>query len=154
MSTPRSLLRDIARDAMRERGFEPDYPADAVAQVKSSAAEASTDGRRDLRDLLWCSIDNDDSRDLDQLTVAEARGKATGVLVAIADVDTLVPRHSAVDRHAAANTTSVYTAAEVFAMLPEQLSTDRTSLNPGVDRAAVVVDMTVSPDGDVIESDV
>lgn len=154
MSTPRSLLRDIARDAMRERGFEPDYPADALAQVKSSSAESSTDGRRDLRDLLWCSIDNDDSRDLDQLTVAEARGKATGVLVAIADVDTLVPRHSAVDRHAAANTTSVYTAAEVFAMLPEQLSTDRTSLNPGVDRAAVVVDMTVSPDGDVIESDV
>ena len=139
---------------MRERGFEPDYPADAVAQVKSTPADTNTDGRRDLRDRLWCSIDNDDSRDLDQLTVAEARGTATGVLVAIADVDELVPRHSPVDRHAAANTTSVYTAAEVFAMLPEQLSTDLTSLNPGVDRAAVVVDMTVSPDGEVTESDV
>jgi len=154
MPTSRSFLKDIAWQAMRDRGFEPDYPADAVAQVKSTPPFETTDGRRDLRDRLWCSIDNDDSRDLDQLTVAERRGEATGVLVAIADVDALVPRHSPVDRHAATNTTSVYTAAEVFAMLPEQLSTDRTSLNPGADRAAVVVDMTVSPDGEVTESEV
>ena len=149
MPSSRSFLKDIAWQAMRDRGFEPDYPADAVAQIKSTAPFTTTDGRRDLRDRLWCSIDNDDSRDLDQLTVAERRGDAIGVLVAIADVDALVPRDSPVDRHAATNTTSVYTAADVFAMLPEELSTDLTSLNPDVDRAAVVVDMTVSPEGEV-----
>jgi exoribonuclease-2 len=154
MSTSRSFLRDIAWHAMRERGFEPDLPADAADQVKSTRRHAETNGRRDLRDRLWCSIDNDDSRDLDQLTVAEPRGKSIGILVAIADVDDLVPQDSPVDRHAGANTTSVYTAAQVFAMLPEQLSTDLTSLNPRVDRSAIVVDMTVSVDGDVTGSDV
>lgn len=102
----------------------------------------------DLRNLLWCSIDNDDSRDLDQLTVAEelSRGE-TKVFVAIADVDALVAARSAIDRHAQHNTTSVYTAAHVFTMLPEKLSTDLTSLCESQDRAAVVTEMVIAADG-------
>ena len=133
MLNDRASLKAIARRAMIERGFEPDYSPSAEAQVRqmseavSPAANRpfdSAQGKRDLRHLLWCSIDNDDSRDLDQLTVAEMRGGATAILVAIADVDALVPCDSPVDRHAQANTTSVYTAAEIFPMLPERLSTD------------------------------
>lgn len=155
----RALLQQLAREAMRERGFEADFPAAAAKQAESSPPPGPVSGgpgssaRRDLRDLLWCSIDNDDSRDLDQLSVAEPRGANTGVLIAIADVDALVPRGSPVDAHAAVNTTSVYTAARVFAMLPERLSTDLTSLGPDVDRPAVVVDLTVTPDGVVQTSD-
>ena len=115
---------------MRERGFEPDFPPAAIAQADAAgpwpAAGSAEDltHRRDLRHLLWCSIDNDDSRDLDQLSVAESRDGATGILIAIADVDALVGRGSAVDQHAAINTTSVYTAAQVFSMLPERNCSD------------------------------
>jgi VacB/RNase II family 3'-5' exoribonuclease len=147
---------------MIERGFEPDYSPEAAAQVRqlsesrNGPADAGhhTSDRRDLRHLLWCSIDNDDSRDLDQLSVAEVRGSETAILVAIADVDSLVPCDSPVDRHAQANTTSVYTPAEVFPMLPERLSTDLTSLNEGEDRSAVVVDMTMNGDGEIQRADV
>ena len=155
MSNPRVMLRAIARRAMVERGFEPDYPAAAVAQVEHlSESEETTADRRDLRHLPWCSIDNDDSRDLDQLSVAESRAGDVGILVAIADVDAMVLCDSPVDRHAHTNTTSVYTPAEIFAMLPERLSTDLTSLAEGEDRPAVVVDMTVSSDGVVRGSEV
>src|SRR5207244_5210542 len=104
---------------------------------------------RDLRDRLWCSIDNDDSRDLDQLSVAEplAAGQVK-ILVAVADVDTLVRRGSASDGHASTNTTSVYTAGGIFPMLPEELSTDLTSLNEGVDRLAIVIEMTMGTGGE------
>ena len=140
---------------MVERGFEPDYPAAAVAQVTHlNDAEAARADRRDLRHLLWCSIDNDDSRDLDQLSVAEPRGADVAILVAIADVDAMVSCDSPVDRHAQTNTTSVYTPAEIFAMLPERLSTDLTSLAEGEDRPAVVIEMTVARDGSVRDSDV
>jgi len=154
MSDARTALKALARQAMLERGFDPDYPPDAIAQAAAPSPAADHSRRLDLRDRLWASIDNDDSRDLDQLSTAEARGDAIGVLVAIADVDTLVPRGSAADRHAAINTTSVYTVAEVFAMLPEQLSTDRTSLGAGVERPAIVVDMTVESNGELSASDV
>jgi len=153
----RALLQQLARDAMRERGFEPDFPAAANTQAESASEREATPasaGRRDLRHLLWCSIDNDDSRDLDQLSVADLRGADTGILVAIADVDALVPRGSAVDEHAATNTTSVYTAARVFPMLPERFSTDLTSLAPDEDRNAVVIDLTVTADGAVRSSDI
>ena len=155
---------------MIERGFEPDYSAAAEAQVREMSTagpathlrqgyggqEAGHDGsdRRDLRHLLWCSIDNDDSRDLDQLSVAETRNGATAILIAIADVDALVPCDSPVDRHAQANTTSVYTPAEIFPMLPERLSTDLMSLNEGEDRSAIVVDMTMNGDGDIASAEV
>jgi VacB/RNase II family 3'-5' exoribonuclease len=155
MTNPRATLRAIARQAMLERGFEPDYPPAAVAQTQHVAEDATAAGEyRDLRQLPWCSIDNDDSRDLDQLSVAETRGGQTAILVAIADVDAMVPCDSPVDRHAHTNTTSVYTAAEIFAMLPERLSTDLTSLGADVDRPAVVVDMTIEEDGSIRESQV
>src|SRR3954465_6191349 len=129
MSSARSRLREIARQAMLDRGFEPDFSPAARAQVAQLHAGPPPSGlRRDLRDLPWCSIDNDDSRDLDQLTVAQILpNEATRILVAIADVSALVKRDSAIDQHARMNTTSVYTAAEIFPMLPERLSTDLTS---------------------------
>ena len=110
---------------------------------------------RDLRSLLWCSIDNDDSRDLDQLSVADALpGGAIKVLVAIADVDVIVTRDSPVDRHAATNTTSVYTPGAIFPMLPERLSTDLTSLAAGQDRLSIVIQFTIAADGGLSAPDV
>jgi VacB/RNase II family 3'-5' exoribonuclease len=155
MSSSRRFLQEIAREAMRDRGFEPDFSRAAEAQVAAFGGPAAPDGRRDLRDLIWCSIDNDDSRDLDQLSVA--RGNSTGdvtVLVAVADVDALVRRDTPVDQHAAHNTTSVYTGAQIFPMLPERLSTDLTSLNEDEDRNAIVVEYVVTADGSVGTSDV
>src|SRR6185369_13468309 len=109
---------------------------------------SARDGERDLRALPWCSIDNDDSRDLDQLTVADASvDGCTTIRVAIADVSATVARGTALDRHAATNTTSVYTPPRIFPMLPDRLSTDLTSLNPNVDRRAVVVEIAVGDDG-------
>ena len=148
----RQRLRDIARRAMVERGLEPDFSPAARAEAQALRGQADGGDRaiKDLRDLLWCSIDNDDSRDLDQLTVAlDGQGGASRVLVAVADVDAGVPKGGPLDGHASTNTTSVYTAAEVFPMLPERLSTDLTSLNPDEERLAVVVDMTVGADGAV-----
>jgi len=154
MSSSRRFLQDIAHDAMRDRGFEPDFSPAAQAQVASLHGPAPTDGRRDLRNLLWCSIDNDDSRDLDQLSVADASSGQLKLLVAIADVDSLVRRDTPVDQHAAHNTTSVYTGAQIFPMLPERLSTDLTSLNEDEDRHAIVIEYVVHEDGSVGESDV
>jgi exoribonuclease-2 len=140
-------LEDIARRAMVANGLEPDFPPAARAQLARPAPPA-TGGARDLRELPWSSIDNDDSRDLDQLEVCIEDGKQrTRVLIAIADVDGLVPKDSPLDAHAALNTTSVYTPAIVFPMLPPELSTDRTSLNQDADRAAMVVDMTIDAAG-------
>lgn len=140
---------------MRDRGFEPDFPADALQQLQRvPSAPPQADGVRDLRDLLWASIDNDSSRDLDQLSVAKPLDAgATAILVAVADVDALVRAHTPIDAHAQANTTSVYTPAEVFPMLPPQLSTDRSSLGQGDDRLAIVVSLEVTVEGDVRASD-
>jgi VacB/RNase II family 3'-5' exoribonuclease len=146
----RALLARVARRAMLDYGLEPDFPLATLAEAERLAPPAAVpDGEvRDLRGLPWCSIDNDDSRDLDQLTVAEeSPGGGTCVRVAVADVSGAVAPGSALDGHAAANTTSVYTPAQVFPMLPERLSTDLTSLNPGQDRLAFVVEMTVDDGG-------
>ena len=151
----RAILQRIARRVMLERGLLPDFTLRAQAEVDAlhGPAMVTPTGARDLRGLAWCSIDNDDSRDLDQLTVAEARpGGAVKILVAIADVDALVKQHSALDDHAAQNTTSVYTAAEIFPMLPHKLSTDLTSLNFQTDRLAVVIEITLAADGTLAES--
>src|SRR5438270_2309336 len=143
-------LESIARLAMLERGLLPEFSA-AVRQETNAIAQAAPPrgpGIRDLRERLWASIDNDDSRDLDQLSVAEPMsGGAVKILVAIADVDALVGMDSAIDAHARANTTSVYTAAQIFPMLPEKLSTDLTSLAEDEERLAVVVEMAVAADG-------
>jgi VacB/RNase II family 3'-5' exoribonuclease len=151
----RARLRDLAFAAMRQRGLDPSFPPAALAQADALKASPQTteESVRDLRDLLWCSIDNDDSRDLDQLSVAmpvDARGRSADrvrVLVAIADVDAGVAKGSPIDQHAALNTVSVYTAAVIFPMLPEKLSTDLTSLADQQDRLAVVIECVVSPDG-------
>jgi exoribonuclease-2 len=153
----RSDLRDIARQAMTERDLWPDFSAEIQRELAAMPGPAppAAQGVRDLRELLWCSIDNDDSLDLDQLTVSEVLpGGAVRILVAIADVDALVGKGSAVDEHARHNTTSVYTAAQIFPMLPEKLSTDWTSLAAGQDRLAVVVDLTIQPDGDLADSEI
>jgi exoribonuclease-2 len=140
---------------MIENGLLPDYSAQALAELDRIQAPAAMsrepDGIahavRDQRDLLWASIDNDDSRDLDQLTVAEASpGDTTRILVAVADVDALVKDPSGIDEHARHNTTSVYTAAVNFSMLPEKLSTNLTSLNPNEDRLAIVIEMVIGAD--------
>ncbi|HJV58819.1 MAG TPA: RNB domain-containing ribonuclease, partial [Methylomirabilota bacterium] len=153
----RDRLRDIAHRAMSQRGLLPDFSPAALEETEAIGKAATDPGPaiRDLRDLLWCSIDNDDSRDLDQLTVAAPmRDGTVKVLVAVADVDALVPTGSAIDDHARANTTSVYTAAQIFPMLPGRLSTDLTS--PGQDQArlTIVVEMVVTAEGTVAASDV
>jgi exoribonuclease-2 len=153
----RSRLQAIARRAMLERGLLPEFSAAARAELAALTAAAPVDGAsvRDLRDRLWCSIDNDDSRDLDQLSVAESLdGGAVRVSVAVADVDALVTCGTAIDDHARTNTTTVYTAAEIFPMLPEKLSTDLTSLGQDDDRLAMIVEMEVTPDGEVRASTV
>jgi ribonuclease R len=152
----RATLRRIARRAMLERGLLPDFSREAMAEVAAIRAPAAReDVARDLRDLPWSSIDNDDSRDLDQLTVAEGLpGGFVRVLVAIADVESLVAKGSAVDTHARNNTTSVYTAAEIFPMLPEKLSTDLTSLNFDQERLSLVVEMVIDADGALQASEV
>ncbi len=153
----RALLQDIAHHAMQDRGLLPDFSAEVLAEVDKIQAPATAtpdESVRDLTNLLWASIDNDDSRDLDQLTVAEALpGDKIKLLVAIADVDSLVKNGSAIDEHARHNTTSVYTAALIFPMLPERLSTDLTSLNVNEDRLAIVVEMVLGADGALQASD-
>ena len=151
----RAHLSAIAHRVMIERGMEPDFsPAVRRELAEIDGPADAGDGVRDLRNLLWASIDNDDSRDLDQLTVAEplARGQVR-ILVAVADVDALVRKESAIDGHASHNTTSVYTPAANFPMLPEALSTGLTSLNEDEDRMAVVADMVFEADGALAGSD-
>jgi len=153
----RSILQKIARRAMLERGLLPDFSPQALAELgKIQGPETHAEGAaRDLRHLLWCSIDNDDSRDLDQLSVAEAMpDSSVKILVAVADVDALVKKDSAIDQHARQNTTSIYTEAKIFPMLPEKLSTDLTSLNFTSDRYAMVVEMVIAEDGSLQQSDV
>jgi len=151
----RQILQNIAHRAMRERGLQPEFSTEALAELNKIREPAVPNGAqvRDLTRLLWCSIDNEDSLDLDQLTLAEARAdNRIKIQVAIADVDALVKKGSPIDEHACQNTVSVYTAAEIFPMLPEKLSTNLTSLSFDQDRLAVVVEMVVDSDGTVDES--
>ncbi|MDZ7581704.1 MAG: RNB domain-containing ribonuclease [Deltaproteobacteria bacterium] len=127
---------------MQTYGFLADFSAGALKELEAEqiADRAEKSPAKDLRHLLWASIDNDDSLDLDQLTVAEIlTDTQVKVLVAVADVAALVKINSAIDAHARHNTTSVYTAGRVFPMLPEKLSTDLTSLNYHEDRPAMVI---------------
>src|SRR5215472_951111 len=135
---------------MREHGFEPDFPLDAMQQLQHIAPASLVDGMRDLRHLLWSSIDNSTSRDLDQIEVAEQRSNGDiRVLVGIADVDAFVPPHTPIDRHAASETVTVYAGVRNFPMLPDPLSTGITSLLEGADKVAVVIDFAVAGDGTV-----
>lgn len=159
----RAILQSLAHRAMIDRGLLPDFSAKALAELGRIQAPAAMNGEpdglehrvRDLGNLLWASIDNDDSRDLDQLSVAEALpGDTAKILVAVADVDSLVKKGSALDECARHNTTSVYTAAIIFPMLPEKLSTNLTSLNVNEDRLAIVIEMVIGADGSLQDSDI
>jgi ribonuclease R len=153
----RAVLQNIAQRAMLERGLLPEFSGEALAELDGIQSPATMKGEpvRDARNLLWASIDNDDSRDLDQLTFAESLpGDNVKIFVAVADVDALVKNGSAIDDQARHNTTSVYTAAQIFPMLPEKLSTNFTSLNFNEDRLAVVVEMVINPDGSLQDSDI
>jgi VacB/RNase II family 3'-5' exoribonuclease len=154
---PRAVLQRVARKAMLDRGLLPDFSREELAELDKiqTAATTGSGQLRDLRQLLWCSIDNDDSRDLDQLTVAETMPDGNAKLsVAVADVDSVVRSGSAIDDHARHNTTSVYTAAIIYSMLPEKLSTNLTSLGYREDRLAIVVEMVVAADGSVQDSNI
>ncbi|MBC8087547.1 MAG: RNB domain-containing ribonuclease [Phycisphaerae bacterium] len=149
-------LHAAAVRAMTEADFLPEFAPEALAEAKrvlppfpSDHAPETADQRQDLRGLLWSSIDNKTSLDLDQVEVAEQLADGSIVIrVGIADVASVVPRDSAIDQHAAHNTSSVYTGVRTFAMLPEHLSNDVTSLRQGVDRAVIVIEFTVTPDGE------
>ena len=142
-------LTTAARQEMTAQGFDPDFPPQAEAELQQIATRSLPEGILDLRSLPWSSIDNDDSRDLDQIEVAERTDAGVCVKVGIADVDWAVTQGSALDLHAQSQTTTVYTGVTVFPMLPERLSTDMTSLNDDQDRVAVVIEYTVAADGSV-----
>jgi len=151
-------LKAIAINAMRKYGFEPLFPNSVVREVASIPLKTLSDLKeniKDLRLLLWSSIDNYDSMDLDQIEFA-ARGPngEIRVKIAIADVDTYVQKQSETDLHASHNGTSVYTGIETFPMLPDKLSKGISSLLPGQDHMAIVIEYTVLPDGDVRHGDI
>ena len=146
----RKDIARIATHAMVERGLEPEFSPAVMQQVdKINAPGEDLDPNIfDLTELLWCSLDNDDSRDLDQLTVAEElKNGLIKIFVAIADVDAVVKKDTPIDQHAKMNAASIYTSARIFPMLPEKLSTNLTSLNPDEDRLAIVVEMVIDKEG-------
>jgi VacB/RNase II family 3'-5' exoribonuclease len=152
---PRDLLTAIARQAMLDQGLLPDFSAEAQTQAASLTRAAADSAARDLRAAEWVSIDNDDSLDLDQLSVAQSlTATTTRLLVAIADVDATVIQGSPIDAHARQNTTSVYTAGRIFPMLPEKLSTNLTSLVQGAERLAMIIELVVGADGSIASSDI
>jgi VacB/RNase II family 3'-5' exoribonuclease len=152
-------LQAMAKQVVQQRGFQPDFSREVnqqVAELRSHppSVSAGTDVR-DLRDLLWSSIDNDDSRDLDQIEVAEDLSNGnTRIRIGIADVDCFVAKQTAIDQHAARETTTVYAGVRNFPMLPEPLSTDQTSLLENQDRLAMIVEFTVDTEGHVTASDI
>ena len=149
-------LRTVARQAMIDAGFQPDYTAEMNAELGEIGKHPDTGAPlKDLRNLLWSSIDNDDTRDLDQIEYAEeAPTGSWRLMIAIADVDAEVPKGSAIDAHAEAQTTTVYTGAVIFPMIPTELSAGATSLFADVDRKSVVIDMRVDPGGTVSGADI
>ncbi len=152
-------LQAVAKDIMRQHGFEPDFPPAVQQQLIHLRAQppviAAGGGVRDLRNLLWSSIDNDTSRDLDQIEVAESLANGdVRILIGIADLDPFVPQQSAIDQHAARETTTVYAGVRNFPMLPEELSCGKTSLLENQDQLSVVTEFVVDGNGHVCSSDV
>ena len=152
---PLGKLHELAKEAMTSRGLSVEFSPAAMEEVKKMGGPPPIlePGVKDLRKLAWASIDNDDTKDIDQLAYAEDLGDGrTKLMVAVADVAAAIPKGSALDQQAQQNTVTVYTTGKVFAMLPEQLSTDWTSLGPDVDRRALVTEMIVDKDGNVESS--
>jgi len=150
----RKDIAHIATTAMTDRGLEPEFSKAVIQQLASinSPGEDQDPNTFDLTHLLWFSLDNDDSRDLDQLTVSEElKNGLVKIFIAVADVDSLVKKGSVIDDHTLINTASIYSSARIFPMLPEKLSTDLTSLNPNEDRLAVVKEMVVKNDGSITQ---
>src|ERR1700688_411616 len=162
MNDPRSSsinLQATARQVMQAQGFQPDFPPEAqkqLADIKAHPPQLTpSDKVHDLRNLLWSSIDNDTSKDLDQIEVAERLPNGdVKVMIGIADVDAFVAKDSPIDQHAERETTSVYTGVSIFPMLPNALSTGASSLLPDVDRPAVITEFTVNASGDLSSSNV
>ncbi len=146
-------LDALAKTAMQKNGFDPDFPDSVLEELNHIDQPVRYDPAfpaKDMRNALWCSIDNVDSLDLDQLTFAEKLSNGNWkIYVSVADVDSLVRQNSAIDRHAAVNTTSVYTPTKIFPMLPEKLSTNMTSLNPQTERLAMIIETEVTQDGNL-----
>jgi VacB/RNase II family 3'-5' exoribonuclease len=163
-------LRAVARQAMIDEGFDPDFGPAVEAELKNIGKHPDAGAPlKDLRALLWSSIDNDDTRDLDQIEFAEeisgtasASGSASAgskfsawrLYIAISDVDCEVPKGSAIDAHAAAQTTSVYTGAAIFSMIPPELSAGATSIFAGTDRKSMVIEMIIGADGTVASAQI
>ena len=152
-------LQAIAKQIMQQRGFEPDFPPQVSQQLADLKAHppqiAVANDIRDLRNLLWSSIDNDTSRDLDQIEVAErATNGDVKVMVGIADVDAFVPKQTPIDQHAAKETTTVYAGVRNFPMLPEELSTGKTSLLENQDCLSVIIEFVVDSTGAIKTSNV
>jgi VacB/RNase II family 3'-5' exoribonuclease len=159
MTTPNIDLQAVAKEIMRQHGFEPDFPAavqQQLADLRTHPPALAADGNiSDLRNLLWSSIDNDSSRDLDQIEFAEQLpDSSVKIQVGIADLDAYVPRQSAIDQHAARETTTVYAGVRNFPMLPEELSTGKTSLLENQDRLSMVIEFVVDADGLITSSKV
>src|SRR6202162_2582919 len=152
-------LQAMAKQVMLENGFEPEFPPQVqqqLGELKAHPPQVAPGGNiRDMRNLLWSSIDNDTSRDLDQIEVAERLSNGeVKVLIGIADLDAFVPKQRAIDQHAARETTTVYAGIRNFPMLPEELSTGKTSLLENQDRLSVVIEFVVAGDGRVTSSNV
>ncbi len=153
MTHPPVNLDAAAKQAMIDKGFRPDFPAEVQAQLQHLAPEGGSP--KDLRSLLWSSIDNDTSRDLDQVEVSEKLDNGSiRLLVGIADVIAFIPKDSPIDRYAAAEATSVYTGVRTFPMLPEKLSTDITSLLEGADKLCVVTEMVFDSNANLQSSSI
>jgi Exoribonuclease R len=141
-------LHAVAVEALGADKFAPELDAAASQQLKGLQPPAPPADAKDLRHLLWSSIDNTESKDLDQIEYAEELpDKGMRLLVGIADVDVLIAKGSPLDAHAMTNSTSVYTGVDVFPMLPSEISTGLTSLNEGVDRVVLVIEVCVNADG-------
>ncbi|MFA4850116.1 MAG: RNB domain-containing ribonuclease [Methanoregula sp.] len=146
-------LKAISFFAMQKYGFKPEFPKAVIREVNAihpDTSEAIGKNEMDLRSLLWSSIDNYDSEDLDQMEYCE-RGPdhEIKVKIAIADVDHYVPKHSQADQYAAYNGSSVYTGIVTYPMLPDRLSKGISSLLPGQDCRAVIIEYTVLANGSV-----
>ena len=147
-------LFEIARMAMLSHGLDPNFADDVIQELKGITESSKGDGENlpNLTELPWCSIDNDESMDLDQVTVSEPHQSGIKILVGVSDVDALVKMGSPIDRHAQKNTTSIYTGVKLFPMLPEKLSTNLTSLSEGEDRIALIMELSLNQNGEIEDS--